>query len=331
MKKLMLGAASIAVLALASTGAFAAKYDLRLSTVVNAPHPWIESAEMFAKEVNEKTNGEVEVTIFPGAQLGKDAAAIDQMRMGTVDFVIGGTTNAARIVKEFGIFSLSYLFEDIDAYRNALDPEGPVFNKLKGDIESRNLGFKLIGLGGGGTRVFSNNKREIHSVADVAGLKMRVPGAKADALMWGELGAMPTSLPFNEVYSALQTGVVSAFESSISSFNSSKFYEVAKYMALTNHQVMTTHFSVSSATMNRLPDEYRAIVEEAGAKAGQNFTEAGQRFDAKTLEALPAKGVTITKVDISEFAGKLVALHDKIAEDAGYADLLQLIRENKTK
>ncbi|MTI16471.1 TRAP transporter substrate-binding protein [Rhodobacteraceae bacterium RKSG542] len=331
MKKLLATLAATTVLSVAASGAFAAKYELRLSTVVNDPHPWTEAAFQMAKEVEEKTKGEVKITVFEGGSLGSDAAAIDQMRMGSVDFVVGGTTNAARVAPEFGVFSLSYLFENMDQFKRAMDPASPVVKQLKETISDRGMGFELLALGGGGTRTFSNNRRPINSVEDIKGLKMRVPGAKADALMWSELGALPTSMPFTEVYSAIQTGVVDSFESTISSFSSSKFYEVAKYHALTNHQIMTTHISGSSATMNRLPDEYAAIVREAANNAGKVITEAGERFDAEVLATLPSKGVTVTTVDTAPFAAKLVSLHEEIAEDAGYPEILALIRESNAK
>lgn len=311
----------------AATGAQAA-FDLKLSTVVNAPHPWIEAAEWMAKDVAEKTNGEVKITIFPGGALGKDATAIDQMRLGSVDFVIGGTTNATRIVKEFQVFSLNYLFEDLDTFRKVTAPGSPVVAKFQEMIDKRNLGFKLLALGGGGTRNFSNNVGPVESLADIQGVKMRVPGAKVAAQIWSELGALPTSLPWTELYTAVQTGVVNAFESSISGYNGSKLYEVAKFHAQTQHQILTTHLSMSTATYNRLPEGHRNAVVEAAKTAGKMFTDAGERFDGELLKKLQDEnGVVVTEVDKSEFVEKLLPLHDTLAKDGNFADVLVMIRK----
>ncbi|MCG8509699.1 MAG: TRAP transporter substrate-binding protein, partial [Rhodospirillales bacterium] len=318
----------LTAIGLSATAASAEQFNLRLSTVVNSPHPWVVATEWMAKEVEKQTNGDVMIKVFAGGALGKDQTAIDQMRLGAIDFVVGGTTNAAPFVKEFQIFSLSYLFKDLDAFRDVTAKDSPVVMKLQQVIEDRNLGFKLMALGGGGTRNMSNNVKPVKTPADLDGIKMRVPGAKVAAKTWGTLGALPTSLPWTELYTAVQTGVVNAFESSISGYRSSKLYEVAQYHAKTEHQVMTSHISMSTATYNRLPENYRKIVVDVAAKAGRMITDTGDQYDKTFIKELQEKnGVKVNDVDKAAFMEKLLPLHDEFAEAAGAGEILAAIRK----
>ena len=314
-------------LGLAISGSAQAKSELRLSTVVNKPHPWIEAAEYMASEVAKRTGGEIKVNVFPGGALGKDQTAIDEMRMGTVDFVIGSTQNAAPFVPEYQIFSLSYLFKDIDSFRKVTAHNGPLFKKLSGLVEDRGLGFKLLALTGGGVRNMSNSVRPIKTPDDLKGLKMRVTAAKVEAKIWKALGTLPTSLPWTELYTAAQTGVVEGFESSISGYRGSKLYEVGPYHAKTQHQVMTSHISISTATYNRLPEKFRKVIETVAVEAADLCTKKGEEFDARFLDELQAKhGVKVNEVDKAAFMARVLPLQDEFAESNKMTDLLEMIR-----
>lgn len=324
-KTFALAALSAAFLGLA-TGAAEAQ-TLRLATVVNAPHPWIDAAESLKAEVEEKTGGRVTVEIFPGGSLGNDQTVIDEMRIGTVDLIIGGTQNASPFVPEYGIFSLNYLFEDMDAFRRVTDPEGPVFAHLEQLHAESGLGLKLLALTGGGTRNLSNNVGPVTTPDDLSGVKMRVPGSQMDARIWQALGTLTTSLPWTELYTGVQTGVVNAFESTISGYYGSKLYEVAPYHARTEHQVMMSHITIGEASFNRLSAEDQAILVQAAHNAGELGTAKGEEYDGALLERLEREhGVTVSTVDKARFVEAVMPLHDEFAEELGAPDLLALIR-----
>ncbi|SDL29619.1 TRAP transporter substrate-binding protein [Natronincola ferrireducens] len=304
------------------------EYSLRLATVVNPPHPWVEMAEYFAEELEKRTDGKVKVTVYPSAQLGSDETTIDEMRTGTIDFIVGGAQNAASFIPQYQAFGLAYLFTDDDHFENTIAHGSPVFNRFAELYEEKNLGIKLLGLSGGGVRNVSNNLRPITTPADLQGMRMRLPGSPMEAKLWEALGAIPTSLPWSEIYTAIQTGVVSTFESTISGYNGSKLYEVAKYHSETQHLYMLSHFSMSQSTFDKLPEDYQKIVQEVAIEASLKGTEIGKQFDKELLVDFVEKyGVEVNKVDTQAFMEIVQPLHDELAEDIDATDILQMIRD----
>lgn len=305
------------------------QFDLRLATVVSPPHPWIDMAEYFAEEVEKRTDGNVKVSIHHSGSLGDDETTIDEMRLGTVDFVIGGTQNAASFIPRLQVFGLAYLFDDMNHFEKAIHHESEIFSYFEDEFTDKNLDIKLLALSGGGTRYLSNNKHEIATPDDLKGIKLRLPGSPIESDIWSELGALPSSLSWNEVYSGIQTGVVDGFESTLSGYTGSKLYEVAPYVSLTEHLYMATHFSVSELTYNKLPTEYQEIIDEVAIEAAEIGTEKGKEFDEEILAELSEHNVIITEIDRDEFVDILAPLHDDLAEDLDAKEVLELIRTLK--
>ncbi len=305
-------------------------YNLRLATVVAPPHPWIEMAEYFARELGAKTDGKVKVSIHHSSTLGNDATILDETRAGTIDFVIGGTQNAAQFVPEYQVFGLSYLFNSQEHFEKAIAFGGKIFNHYAKLHEDKKLNLKLLALAGGGTRNASSNLKHFITPDDLKGIKMRLPGSPIEAKLWSALGALPTSLPWNEIYSAVQTGVVNAFESTISGFYGSKLYEVAPYMSRTEHLYMLTHFTMGQSTWDKLPENYRKMILEVAPKAGVLGTEKGKEFDEKLLKDMQDKfGLKVAAVQKPAFVAKVAPLHDELAANAKASDVLAMIREIK--
>jgi len=305
------------------------EYKLRLATVVSEPHPWIDMANYFATEVEKRTGGKVKVSVYPGGTLGNDQTTIDEMRIGTIDFVIGGTQNAAPFVPEFGIFGLSYLFESQKHFERVIGEDSPVFKHFQKLYEDKDLGLRLLSLSGGGTRNLTTNIKPVRVPEDLKGIKMRLPGSPIESKLWSQLGAVPTSLPWNEVYSAMQTGVVNAFESTISGYFSSKLYEVARYHSKTEHQYMVTHFSMSQTTYDKIPEQYRKVIEDVALEAGVLGTEKGKQADREILARLPEYKVEVIEVEKARFVEALAPLHDELAKELKASDILQMIRALK--
>lgn len=299
---------------------------LRLATVVSAPHPWIDAAEAFKAEVEEASDNRLTVEIFPGGQLGNDQTVVDEIRIGTTDMIIGGVQNIAPYVQDFEIFSLNYLFDDMSAFRAAAAPESPVFGHFEQEMRDSGSGLELLALTGGGTRNLSTNTGPVTEPADLDDVKMRITGSQLDAKTWQALGALTTSLPWTEIYTGMQTGVIGAFESTISGFFSSRLYEVAPYHAQTEHQVMMSHISIGDLSFQRLSEQDQAIVREAARHAAELGTDKGVEYDEQLLSQLTERGVTITEVDKQKFIDASRPLHDDFAAERGVTDLLALIR-----
>lgn len=303
----------------------AAAQTLRLATVVNAPHPWIDAAELFKSELESNTGLTVE--IFPGGQLGNDATVVDEMRIGTVDVIIGGVGNIAPFVRSFEFFALNYLFENMEEFEAVTDPESEIFSYYADQVAGADVGLHLLALTGGGTRNLSSAAGPVTEPGDLEGVRMRTTGAQLDQRMWQAMGAVTSSLPWTELYTGVQTGVVQAFESTISGYYGSRLYEVAPYHARTEHQIMMSHISVSTLTWGRLSEDERAAVTDAARLAGLHGTEMGVKYDKELLEGFAEQGITVTEVDTSAFAARVADLHDQIAEDLGVSHLLQIVRE----
>ena len=303
----------------------ASAQTLRIAIMTSAPHPWIDAAEVFKAEVEANTGYTVE--LFTGGQLGNDATVVDEMRIGTVDFLIGGVQNVAPFVRDYEFFSLNYLWGDFDVFNAATQPDSPVFQHFQQAVEDADVGMKLIAFMGGGIRNLSTVGTPVSTPDDLQGMRMRVTGARLDADTWGGLGAITTSIPWTELYTALQTGVVDSFESTISGMYGARLYEVARYQSQTEHQFMMSHFSMATITWDRMTPEEQEVILRAAAMAGEAGTAAGARNDIELLEALKERGVTIVDVDKEPFIAATAHLHDENAERLGLTDLLQTVRD----
>ena len=322
--------ATVLALSMLAAPAMAKTYKMRLATVVSAPHPWIDAAKFMAKTLAEKSNGQIKLTVHASSSLGSDQTTIDEMRMGTIDMVVGGTSPAAVFVPEFQLFSLPYLFADYDKFYKATDVNSPVFKYIAKSYQDRKLNLKLLALGGGGVRNCSNNLKPIVKPEDMSGMKMRVPGNPIVSKIWAATGALPSPLPWKEIYSAMQTGVVNCFESSISGYFGSRYYEVAPYHSKTQHQFMVSHISMSMVSYKRLPKDLQKLVEEVAAEAGKMITAGGRKADTDKLKILVEKhGVKVNDVDKAAFIKLFAPLQDELAKEAKQTALLQKVREVK--
>ncbi len=305
-------------------------YKMRLATVVTPPHPWTIAADFMAKEIEARTNGAVKLTIHASSGLGSDQTTIDEMRMGTIDFVIGGTAPASAFVPEYQIFSLPYLFKNYDRYKRVTAVGSPVFKQFEKLYSDKKLGIKLLALGGGGVRNTSTNLKPIVTPADMKGMKMRVTGNPIVTKVWSATGAMPSPLPWKEIYSAIQTGVVNTFDSSVSGYYGSRYYEVAPFHAKTEHQFMTSHISMSNFAYKKLPAEYQKIVIQVAAEAGVLITDKGKEFDSSRLKELVEKyNVKVNEVDKEAFDKLFTPLQDELAASVKLTNILKTIRSVK--
>lgn len=305
------------------------QFELRLATVVNPPHPWVDLGEFFAEEVEKRTDGNVTVSVHHSATLGDDEAIIDEMLIGTIDFIAGGAQNAAPYIPQLQIFGFSYLFDDMEMFEEAVAHDSPVTDRFKELFEESNHDLVLLGLSGGGTRYTSHKDKQITEASDMEGVKMRLPGSPIESKIWGAVGAVPTSLPWNEVYSGVQTGVVDSFESTLSGYEGSKLHEVAPNVAKTEHLFMASHFTMSGITAEKLPAEYLEIIKEVAIEASYFGTDQGKKYDQEVMDQLEDLGVNISEVDKETFQEKVEPLYEELAEEIDAVDILEMIMELK--
>lgn len=301
------------------------QFKIRVATVVSGEHAWVKMAEYMKDELAKRSNGAIEVSIFPGGQLGNDEACIDDMRVGTLDMLIGGTQNAAPFVSQYQILGLAYLFADRNQFEGVLVKDGAVFNYIQDKYTKNGLGLKLLSLCNGGQRDLHTGK-EIKSVTDLKNLKMRVTSSATESLVWSKLGTIPTSMSFNDIYSGMQTNTVNAFECTAASYNANALYEVAPYFVQTAHQFTPTHITYSELVYNKLPADIQAMVSEVADEAGKLGSKlADEADDSLTSKLVAEKGVILCAVDKSEFKAIVEPLYPEIAKNCDGQELLDII------
>jgi tripartite ATP-independent transporter DctP family solute receptor len=207
----------------------AEKITLKIAHVVDPTHHYQIGAEYFKKLVEEKTQGRVEVQIFPSSQLGNERAILEGMKMGSIEMGVITSGALSGFVPEYAVLDLGYLFKDVDEAMNVLNgPIGEEFSQKMVDNGIRNLGTLRYGF----RSVYAN--KPINSPEDLKGMKIRTMENPAHMDIFKALGANPTPMGYGELYTALQQKVVDGAENLPDLFYNSKHYEVAKEYSLTN-------------------------------------------------------------------------------------------------
>jgi len=261
-------------LAVTASMALAAQYTIKFSHVVSPNTPKGKAANYFAKRVAELSHGKMEVKVFPNAQLGKDKVILRKMKFNTVQMAAPTFSKFTGLVPQLGLFSLPFIFKDENHLHKVLD--GEVGQKLLNMVTKK--GYVALAYWDNGFKEMSDSKRPLIKPDDARGLKFRVMDSKVLIAQFREIGAIPQPLPFSEVYSALQQGVVDGQENTISNIYTKKFYEVQKYMTMTNHGYLGYMVVMSKKFWNRLPNDMKKVVKQAIKEA-----TAKERIWAKQL------------------------------------------------
>ena len=302
------------VLAFASMAFGAPKYNLKLGTVTSDPHPWVQGANFFADRIAELSNGEVHVTVHANGALGNHQGLVNAMRMGAVDMSILSLTPLASFVPECAAFSIPFVFSGYDHNTKAMSKDSPLFPMFNQFMAERNVGFRMLATGGGGARLYYTTTGPIVKPSDMKGLKMRVVNNPMTERVCKEVGAIPTPLPFGDVYSGLQTGLINALDSSISGFYSNRFYEVAKYLVKSYQEFIVTHISISDITWNKLPKDLQKSFEQAAWETGDYITKLGIKSDNELVGTLADKyGVKVNDIDQEAFFELFKPIQDDLA------------------
>src|SRR5918998_6872584 len=249
------------VLVLSSTAtALAANFKLRLGHATSTESSQHVAALKFAELVKERTQGDVEIAVFAGSSLGNDQQMINLTRGGSIDLVISGSTNFNGIVPQTAGLELPYVFRDSSHAYKVLD--GKVGHGLLNELGKHNL--KGLAYFENGWRALTNNKRPVLTPEDAKGLKLRSTPNPYHLQAFRLLVMNPSPLPISELYSALETRAFDAQEHPIPVLWSSKFYEVQKFLTVTNHAYSPIVAAMNKAKFDGLaPEHQKAIVDSA--------------------------------------------------------------------
>lgn len=283
------------VAALASALAFSsismAQTTLKLAHAAPESDLQQDMSLFFKKEVEARTNGNIKVNIYPQGQLGSDKQMIDGSRSGIIDFTMVGLNNYSGLMPESAAFTLPFMFPDRATAYKVLD--GAPGKEVLKNMEK--FGLKGLGYPENGYRNMTNSKHPIRVPADVKGLQMRVNNSKALNDMFNELGANPQQLPVAELYTALETGVVDSQDHPIGVTLSFKFYEVQKYLSLTQHAYSPLVFTMNLKKFDKLSASEQAIISEVAAEAVALQRELSIAKEDKMIEELQAGGMEVNR------------------------------------
>ena len=273
-------------------------------------------ADIFAAKLAELSKGAMVIDQFPGAQLGQEPQMLQKIRTGDIDFIFSATANAATLSPQSGILSIHYLFRSEDQLVRAIaDPRlvGAMRDMFAETVKDAHV-LTLLTLG------LRNlyGKKEIHGIADVKNLKIRVQATPTEDAMFPAYGAQTVHMPFGSVYTSLQTGVVDMAENSINVYDTNKHYEVAPIMSLTGHEANANLLWVSGKLWDSLNPEQRTWVEGAANEVANKEPAQAIALEAKSRAKLEKLGVRfVADVDKSGFVAQAKPLQDKIAADLG--------------
>ena len=261
-------------------------------------HQYHIAATYFKKLVEEKTNGRIEITIFPSGQLGHERELAEGVKMGTVDICTVSSGALPSWVPSFQVWGVPFLIRDRQHAYNVCD--GEVGEQWKKEFLAQ--GMKVMGYGDIGLRNLTNDVRPIRTPEDMKGLKFRVHESKIWLVTMKALNATGVPIPFGELYTALQQGVVDGQENPLATIRSMKFYEVQKYCTITKHTFEPYCYLINPKKFDSLSSEDQKIIQEA-FKATEKYERDIQieNYD-KNLQYLKDQGMQVIEdVDIPAF------------------------------
>ncbi len=219
------------------------------------------AADLFDAKLKELSGGKLSIDQFPGAQLGQEPVMLQKVRSGDIDFIITATANAATLAPQAGVFSLHFIFRD-QKHLAATLADPAVSKAFRDMIKELVQGAQVLGLITMGFRnIYS--KKEITKLEDVKGMKIRVQATKTEDTHFPAYGTQTVHMPFGEVYTSLQTGVVNAAENGINVYMANKHYEVAPILSITEHEANNNCIWVSDKTWNSLSAQEKEWVQAA--------------------------------------------------------------------
>jgi len=301
--------AGLAGAAPATAGTFP-KMEIKFAHVIPAETSINQGALRFAALMKERTGGAVTVQVFPNGQLGSEKDITEQVRNGLIHMAAVGGTFVANIDGwgAMGVFAMPYVMKAATE-----EEQLPVLSRLaRGPIlkEAIAKAPEISGLRSldnnwfYGMRHLTTGKKQVVRADDMKGMKIRTPDAPLARLPMSALGAAVTPMSMQEVYSALQMGVVDGQENPINTIYTAKLYEVQKYITLTGHQTQNLCAIINEKFYQSLSPELRTIFEKAAIEAGDYQSELQVKVNKENLEEMKKKGVVVNTINRQEFAEK---------------------------
>ena len=296
--------------------------NLRLAHVVNEQDGFHIAATKFEELVEERTDGKVNIEIFPNASLGDERTLLEGMQIGTVDMGVITNGPVANFVEEMAVFELPFLFPSPEAAYSVLD--GPIGQELLDKLADVNL--KGLAYAERGFRNLTNSERAVNSPEDLDGLRIRVMENPVYTDTFRELGANAIPMAWTEALTAMQQGTIDGQENPVNVIHSFKLDETQNYMTLSRHTYAPAIFVMGMPAWNQLPEAAQAVLEEAAQEAAEHERQVNADMEAEQLAALREAGMEINDApDMEAFQAAVAPVYEKYGEQFG--DYLPRIQE----
>jgi tripartite ATP-independent transporter DctP family solute receptor len=300
---------------------------LTVAHAVAEGNPYHLGAVYFKEQIEKRTNGQIQVKVYPAGQLGGELEIIQGMQLGTIDLGVVASAPVSRIEPKFQLFDLPFMFTDYEHVDKVFQGEiGEYFSGLLGKH-----GLKVMGWMESGMQGFYNTKRPIKSISDIRGLSMRVMESPVLVNAMNAYGAKAVTIPFPEFYGAMQQRVVDGGENAVVTYYTSKHCEVAKYYTKSDHKFLPAPFLMSTASFDRIPKEYRSIVEAVGREAARHGALAYRELEETYLRAARdeygVNVVILTEATKQEFRSAVAPVVEDTLKRTGMADTYKAIQQ----
>ena len=303
-------------------GQASAQTVLRSSDTHPDGYPTVEAVKYFGQLVEQRTDGRYKVEVYHSAQLGQEADTLEQVRSGVIDLNRTSMAPWNSLVPLTMIPSLPYLFRSPEHARNVMS--GPIGNEIAAGFEQYNV--VVLAFYDGGARSFYNSKKPINSVADLQGQKYRVIQSDVFVDMVAALGAAATPMPYGEVYSAIETGVIDGAENNFPSYESAKHFEVAKNFSLDEHTIVPEVFVISKIIWDGLSAEDQEIFRQAGRESMNKQWELWDARVEQSRKIVEDAGAQITTPEKQPFIDAMKPVYDKYVNTPELKDLVSRIQ-----
>ena len=320
MKHVPIKALLVAGLLAAAMPALAAKYTLSVNTALTATDPLYKGLETFRDAMAKRSNGELEVKLFPNSQLGPDDDVLEQARAGAPVAVVVDGGRLSTFVKEFGILSAPYLVPGgYDSIRKVVT--SPLIEEWGAKL-AKASGHQVLSFNWwqGERELWTQNP--VKAPVDLKGVRVRTIGAPIWLESIRAMGATPTPMPWAEVYSALEQKVIDAVEAQLPAGQGSKLQEVTRYLTKTHHIHLISGVVTSASWFNSLTAELQKALREESLKAGDLASYGTRDRLNEITKSLTAAGMKVDEIDLAPFQKATEGVYDKF----GYGELRDKVR-----
>ena len=301
-------------------------YVIKAGHAASKDHFAQKSFEKFKELVEKNSNGRIKVEIYPNGELGGEREMLEKLLLGDLTMMAPSSAPLEAVSQDIVIWDIPYLFKDHETAYRVLD--GEVGQEVLDSFSDKGI----IGLAywENGFRQLTNDKRPITSVKDMKGLKIRTLESPIQIGMWSLTGAETKPLDFTKLYKALQEHIVDAEDTPLSLMYAQKFYEVQKYLTLTDHTYSPWPVVMNKQFFDGLPADLQKVVREAAIETRDYNRKLSKEDEAKSLKLLKQKGMEVTELtdkQKAEFKDAMSGIYPEVKADVGEELFDKLMKE----